>query len=488
LLFAQVALASLAGCSSILGIDGFSVGDAGAGSGDARDAASGIIQRAYLKESNTAASDALGTAIALSADGTTLAVGADAEAGTGAVYIYTRSGTAWTQQAIVKATSGDAGDLFGHSVSLTVDGNTLAVGADGEASASNQINGTQTDNTSPASGAAYVFARSGATWTQTTYFKASNRDGDDHFGASVALAGDGLTLVVGAPLEDSSTSTINIGTGNANDNGMNNGAAYVFFNNGTAWVAQAYIKASNSGTSDLFGSSVSLSTDGSTLAIGAIGESSAVKNVGGLQTDNSATAAGAAYTFTRAGTTWSQQAYLKASNTEAGDAFGTALAVAGDGNTVVVGAPSEDSLAGSGDNNAQDSGAAYAFTRSGTTWAAASMLKEAAPAASDNFGAAVAVSTNGLWLIVGAHGAGGKGGADVFTRAGSVTSVMLFAHLTAANAGASDNFGASVAVGGAGTTLDIAVGAPGEDSNATGINGDGANNAATDSGAAYVFQ
>ncbi len=487
MLFAQVALAALAGCSSILGIDGFSVGDAGTGSGDARDAApSGIVQRAYLKESNTAATDALGTAIMLSADGNTLAVGADAEASTGAVYIYTRSGTAWAQQAVVKAMSGDAGDLFGHAVSLSTDGNTLAVGADGEASASNQINGTQTDNTSPASGAAYVFTRSGTTWTQTTYFKASNRDSDDHFGFSVALAGDGLTLVVGAPQEDSSTSTINTGTGNANNNGMDNGAAYVFLNNGAAWTAQAYIKASNSGTTDLFGTAVALSTDGSTLAVGASGESSAVKNVGGLQTDNSAAGAGAVYTFTRAGTAWSQQAYLKASNTEAGDAFGSALAVSGDGNTVVVGAPSEDSLTGPGDNNAQDSGAAYAFSRSGTTWTAVGMLKESAPAANDNFGAAVA--TDGLTVVVGAQGAGGKGAADVFTRATSGTSVMLTSHLTAANAGATDNFGVAVAVGGAGMTLDVAIGAPGEDSNATGINGDGANNAATDSGAAYVFQ
>jgi hypothetical protein len=482
LLFAPIALA---GCSSILGIDGFSVGDGGVGSGGVDAAPSGILQRAYLKESDTATTDALGTAIASSADGNTLAVGADAEAGTGAVYIYTRSGTTWAQQAVVRAASGDIGDLFGHSVAMSADGNTLAIGADGEASGSNQINGNQTDNSSPASGAVYVFTRSGTSWAQTTYLKASNRDANDHFGAAVALAGDGLTLVAGAPQEASSTTGASPNTSNANDNAATAGAAYVFAFGGTTWTQQAYVKASNTGPGDLFGSSVALSTDGSTLVAGAIGESSAVRNVGGLQADNSATAAGAAYVFTRAATAWSQQVYLKASNTEAGDAFGAALALSGDGNTLVVGAPSEDSLTAPGDNNAQDSGAAYAFTRSGTAWATAGMLKAAAPAANDKFASAIALSIAGGSLVVGAHGAHGKGAADIFTRG---TAFSLTAELTATNAGPNDSFGQSVAVGGTSTTQGFAVGAPGEDSMATGINGDGANNGATDSGAAYIFQ
>ncbi len=482
MLFAPIILA---GCSSILGIDGFSVGGDAGRAGDGPDAStSAVQQRAYIKESATAASDAFGLALALSADGNTLAVGADASGTTGAVYVFTRAGTAWTQQAVVKATVTDAGDLFGHAVALSADGNTLAVGAAGEASQSNAINGNQTDNSSPASGAAYVFTRSGTAWTQTTYLKASNRDGGDRFGLALALAGDGLTLVVGAPQEASSTSGISTNTNSANDNATSAGAAYVFVFNGTAWTQQAYVKASNTGAGDLFGSALALSADGTTLVVGAPAESSNSQNVNGNQTNELAAQAGAAYAFTRAGTTWTQQAYLKASNTEAGDAFGTALALAGDGNTVIVGAPNEDSATSASDNNAQDSGAAYAFARSGT-WTAAGIVKESAPAASDNFGASVAVATDGLTLIVGARGAGGKGAADVFSRSGTV---MLASHLVASNAGATDTFGASVAIGGSGTTRDFAVGAPGEDSSATGINGDGANNAAAESGAAYAFQ
>src|SRR6185369_603680 len=89
----------------------------------------------------------------------------------------------------------------------------------------------------------------------------------------------------------------------------------------------AYLKASNTGASDLFGSSVALSADGSTLAVGAYQEASAATGIGGNQTDNSAGSAGAVYVFTRSGTTWSQQAYLKASNTGAGDFFGSSVAL-----------------------------------------------------------------------------------------------------------------------------------------------------------------
>src|SRR5262249_17916495 len=115
-----------------------------------------------------------------------------------------------------------------------------------------------------------------------------------------------------------------------------------------------------------------LSTDGSTLAVGAPQESSAATGVGGDQTSNAASWAGAVYVLTRTGTTWSQQAYVKASNTQAADEFGFAVTLAGDGSTLVVGAPTEDSNAtgvgGDPSNNAApDSGAAYVFTRSGTT-------------------------------------------------------------------------------------------------------------------------
>ena len=163
----------------------------------------------------------------------------------------------------------------------------------------------------------------------------------------MALSRDGNTLAVGARLEDSSATGIN---GNQEDNSSSNsGAVYVFNRKGAVWSQRAYVKPAKMDTSDdsdEFGKSVALSGDGNTLAVGAVGQSS----VGGT-----------VYVFKRAGANWAQQAYLKPSNTDAGDDFGWSVAISGD--TIVVGAPFEDSNAtgvnGNGGNNTStNSGAA----------------------------------------------------------------------------------------------------------------------------------
>ena len=150
------------------------------------------------------------------------------------------------------------------------------------------------------------------------------------FGRSVAVSGD--TVVVGADGEESNATGIN---GDQDDNSASYaGAAYVFVRNGAIWTQQAYLKASNTDTFDRFGISVAVSGD--TVVVGAFYESSNATGVNGDQNDNSAQYAGAVYVFVRDGTTWTQQAYLKASNTDMGDEFGASVAVSGD--TVVVGA------------------------------------------------------------------------------------------------------------------------------------------------------
>ena len=266
--------------------------------------------------------------------------------------------------AYIKASNTDASDQFGLSVALSADGSTLAVGAFTESSAATGIGGNQADNTAGHAGAVYVFTRSGATWNQQAYIKASNTDGNDEFGWSVALSADGSTLAVGAHFEASAATGIG---GNQADNSTGRaGAVYVFTRSGTTWSQQAYIKASNTRTGGEFGSSVALSADGSTLAVGAHFESSAATGVDGNQADNSASVAGAVYVFTRGGAAWSQQAYIKASNPGATDNFGSSIALSADGLTLAVDAPSEDSAAiginGNGANNsAADAGAVYVF-------------------------------------------------------------------------------------------------------------------------------
>jgi hypothetical protein len=198
-----------------------------------------------------------------------------------------------------------------------------------------------------------------------TYLKPSNTGADDYFGIAMALSADGTTLAVAAIHEDSAATGIN---GDQTSNAAtNSGAVYVFIRNGT-WQQQAYLKASNTDADDNFGVSVALSADGNTLAVGASGEDSRPGN----PADNSLTDAGAVYIFIRAGTTWTQQAIVKASNADAGDFFGSAIALSGDGNTLAVGAPDEDSVAtgvggNESSNTAMNSGAAYVFTRSGQT-------------------------------------------------------------------------------------------------------------------------
>jgi len=379
-------------------------------------------EQAKLTASDAAAGDNFGISVAVS--GNTAVIGAylDDDGGTnsGAAYVFTRSGTTWNQQAKLTASDAAADDWFGYSVAVS--GDTAVIGADGD------------DDGGNSSGAAYVFVRSGTTWSQQAKLTASDAAADDRFGASVAVDGD--TAVIGAYRDD--------------DGGADSGAAYVFIRSGTTWSQQAKLTASDAAADDQFGRSVAV--DGDTAVIGA------------HRDDDSATNSGSAYVFTRSGTTWSQQAKLTASDAAANDYFGKSVAV--DGNTAVIGAYGDDA------NGGTDSGSAYVFTRSGTAWSQQAKMTASDAAANDWFGYSVAVS--GDTAVIGVPFDDNDSGTDsgsayVFVRSGTTWNQQ--AKLTASDAAAGDNFGWSVAVSG-----DTAViGANGDD--------DGGNS----SGAAYVF-
>ncbi|HSK03882.1 MAG TPA: hypothetical protein VK932_21665, partial [Kofleriaceae bacterium] len=172
--------------------------------------------------------------------------------------------------------------------------------------------------------------------------------------------------------------------------------------------ALAYVKASNTEASDYFGYSIALSADGTTLAVGAVIEDSAATGIDGDQASNAATQSGAVYVFVRRGATWVQEAYLKASNTGAGDDFGFSVALSADGSTLAVGARLEDSAAtgidgNQADNTALSSGAVYVFTRSGATWSQQAYVKPSNAGTSDQFGYSIALSADGSTLAVGAR-------------------------------------------------------------------------------------
>jgi hypothetical protein len=470
-----------------------------------------LEQAVYGKASNTGISDSFGYSVALSGD--TLAVGARSESsnatgidgdqanddaqGAGAVYVFVRNGATWTQQAYLKASNTEADDSFGGSVALSAD--TLAVGAGNEDSNATGIDGNQADNTAMNAGAVYVFVRSGTTWSQQAYVKASNTGAGDGFGFQVALSGD--TLAVGAPGEASKATGVNPGGGQADNGASGSGAVYVFVRQGTDWAQQAYIKASNAEANDEFGHSVALFDN--TLAVGAIGEASGAVGVNPTngQADNTAGSAGAVYVFVRNGTTWGQQAYVKASNAEAMDAFGSSVAL--DGDALAVGAVGEASgNAGVNgnelDNSALGAGAAYVFVRNNSSWAQQAYVKASNTGEFDQFGYSVALF--GDTLAVGARaeasfatGINGDQSDDAADLAGAV---YLFdrsgatwtqrAYVKASNTGFLDSFGISVAL--ARDTL--AVGAMNEASGAKGINpANGQDDNSTGaSGAVYVFR
>lgn len=352
--------------------------------------ASGWTEQAYLKASNAQTGNQFGRSVSISGD--TLVVGAPGEngggTGAGAAYVFVRNGNTWSQHAFLKASNVEAGDVFGAAVSISE--NTVMVGAPGE------------DDGGINAGAAYVFLRNGANWTQQAYLKALNAEADDQFGTSVSISGD--SAAVGAPHEDGGSFGIN---GVVDNNKPNSGAAYVFLRTGSAWSQQAYVKASNPDNGDFFGRSVSL--DGDTLAVGATHESSWAVDVNGDETLNgppgtNGSASGAAYVFVRSGTSWSQQAYVKAQYPKEIDFFGWSISV--DGNVLVVGAMNENSGAkginGNGANyNAFYSGAAYMYLRNGVTWTREAYLKASNADAYDEFGKSVAVS--GGTIVVGAH-------------------------------------------------------------------------------------
>ena len=307
-------------------------------------------QQALLTASDAAAGDSFGASVSISGDTAVVGANLDQDAGSnsGSAYVFVRSGTTWTQQAKLTASDAAAGDSFGKSVSIS--GDTALVGA------------KRNDDAGTQSGSAYVFVRSGTTWTEQAKLTASDAAAFDEFGFSVSISGD--TVVVAAFLDD--------------DAGSGSGSAYVFVRSGTTWTQQAKLTASDGAAVDFFGESISISGD--TALVGAINDDDAGSN------------SGSAYVFVRSGTTWTQQAKLTASDAAASDQFGESVSISGD--TAAVGAFRDDD-AGS------QSGSAYVFVRSGTTWTQQAKLTASDAATGDHFGNSVSIS--GDTALIGAN-------------------------------------------------------------------------------------
>ena len=341
-----------------------------------------------------AKTDFFGCAVAV--DGDTAFIGAPgSNSYNGSVYVFTRTGTTWTQQQILTASDSGVVDCFGVRIALQED--TALIGADDEVSWDS-------------SGAVYVFTRTGTTWTQQQKLTPSDGAAGDLFSVSTALNGD--TALIGAPWDD--------------DNGNVSGSAYIFTRSGTTWTQQAKLLEPDGAAGHYFGLYASL--DGDTALIG--------RWVDGYSTNDT----GSAYVFTRTGITWTQQAELLGSDSAPGDSFGASVSLVGD--TALVGAPNDD-------DNGDYSGSVFVFTRTGTTW-----TQQAKLLASDGthwawFGCHL--SLDGDTALIGAaddykpHGAG-SGSAYIFTRIGTIWTQQQ--KLIASDGKLQDNFGWPVCLDG----------------------------------------
>jgi len=343
--------------------------------------------------SDTSTGDLFGAAVAV--DGVTFVVGAPANdgdgSGAGAAYVFVRDGATWLQEQRLAPTDPAADNSFGAAVA--VDGDTAVVGAPGSA---------------VSAGAAYVFTRVGSTWTQQTKLTAGvDAAAGDELGAAVAVDGD--TVIVGSPMDD--------------DNGIDSGAVYVFTRAGAVWGAPTKLTSITGIASQELGRALAL--QGDTAIIGAPGDPGA-----GIE-------AGAAYVFTREGGGWNEQNKLTASDGEAWDEFGAAVAL--DGGNVFV--------AAAGDDDAEeDAGAVYVFHGSGASWTQGDKLTASDAASYDGFGSSVDAS--GGVLIVGAwtddDGGDSSGSAYGFWNVGG--SWIEQGKLVAGDGTAQDRFGVAVAV------------------------------------------
>ena len=347
-------------------------------------------QQAKLVAADGAAGDIFGQVADIS--GNTVVVSSNfddigANSNQGSIYVFTRRGTMWTQQAKIQAFDGGPSHEFGRSVSI--DGDTMVAGS------------IYATGSSGAQGAAYVFTRTQTAWSLQAKLTASDGVSGDFFGFSTDIVGD--TLAVGAYRHNSWR-----------------GAVYLFTRAGTAWTQRAKVTASDGVANDLFGNGVSLSGD--TLAVEGWGANAET---------------GSAYIFTGSGASWTQQAKLTAPDRVAGDRFGTGIAVSGD---IVVAGVHKDDIGAS-----VDQGSAWVFSRVGSTWIAPELKILAADGvAGDNFGYSVAI--DGDTAVIGAQTDDTWGSVYVLVRSGAAWTQQ--AKLTASDRAANDAFGYSVAIEG----------------------------------------
>lgn len=377
--------------------------------------------------------DYAGYATAISADGYTAIMGVygddDKGSVSGSACVYTFNGTSWIQQQKLVASDGAANDNFGTFVAISADGTTALISSHYD------------DDGGNATGSAYVFVKTGSTWTQQAKLVAADPYALDLFGKGVALSSNGDYAAVCSPQDD--------------DINSSSGSVYIFKRSGTTWAQQAKISlpVGQNKASGFFGSAVSISGDGDIAVIGQYAGN-----------NDSGTATGAAYVYTRDGTTWTQQTKLVPTDAGSGDQFGWSVSISTDGNFIAIGSPYNYSK-----------GSVSTYTKTDGVWGLHSKVFAGDGQSSDFFGYAVAINATGDGLLVGANGDDDKGSASgsayLFTRMGAAWRQET--KIKGADLIAGDGFGYSVSI--AGDSSMLVIGAYNDDDKGT------------NSGSAYVF-
>jgi hypothetical protein len=350
-----------------------------------------------FQASDTELNDNFGCSVSRSGDYVVIGASSYDINGLESAYIFKKSGNIWNEEAILEASDREPNDNFGVSVSIS--GDYAIIGANWE--------GNQNQ------GAAYIFKRTGTTWTQEAKLTASDGANGDTFGGSVSLLGD--YAIIGARNDMVGTNFLQ-------------GSAYIFKRTGTTWIQEAKLNASDGAASDFFGCFVSMS--GNYAIVGAEGNSSSGNHF-----------QGAAYIFKRTGTTWVQEAKLTASDGAAEDLFGSSVSLSGD--YAIIGSHHDDI------ETNEDQGSAYIFKRTGTIWLQEAKLTASDGSVNDEFGYAVSIS--GEYAVIGAidddiETITDQGSAYVFKRNGTVWTQLI--KLLASDGNTSDNFGLSVFIEG----------------------------------------
>ncbi len=456
----------------------------------------------------------------------------------GAVYIYRAGDSGWEFTDTLTNPALQHGDwhLFGYSLALSEDGSLLAVGAPSEDNRGNRFNNNDSNSWINESGAVYMYTHTDANgWQQQAYVKAPNVAAEQFFGMRVALTPDGDRLAVGAPYEASDAAGVN---GDQTDTSIPRaGAVYVFdYHSGeNEWQHSAYIKPSTPSHDERFcfeprpgnnpcyakspsrfGSSIAFARDGEMLAVGAPGDSSISGGINGAEDDYRGKSSGAVHILRYVNNQWQHTDYIKAAYPRIDDEFGYSLSLSADGHTLAVGAPYDDSsLDGTFDTsnsvegiappetNTSDSGAAYVFHYIESGWQQSLYLKPEAPVTDGFFGWSLSLSADGRHLAVGTprDQSGSKGVGENWdnTNANNAGAAYLYHlpnttqlgtwslvnYIKASNTDTSDTFGRTLVLSADAQTL--AVAATGEDSDSAKVGGDQDNDNSDNAGAVYLY-